>query len=155
VLHDEAQAADRARGRERVIRAIVGAGRAARADLQRCVGCSVEKLTPPARPPAVGAKLTDEPEKRSVPMPRRLPAAPGAESGMPSRVRAVCDSSWLCSEICTGLFGSVASLVTETPASLSSASVSESESRRIGLSALMSLVVMETLARAETTADRP
>ncbi len=70
-------------------------------------------------------------------MARRLPAAPGAESGMPSRVSAVCDSSWLCSETWTALVGSVASVVTLTPANLSSASVSEPDSRRVGLSSLM------------------
>jgi hypothetical protein len=57
----------------------------------------------------------------------------------------------LLSEIWIGLFGSVASLVTATPATLSSASVSESDRRRIGLSALMSLVVIEIFALALTT----
>ena len=46
----------------------------------------------------------------------------------------------------------MASVVTGTPASLSSASVRESESRRIGLFALMSVVVMSSFEVAVTTA---
>lgn len=77
-----------------------------------------------------------------MPIERRFADVPGPESGMPSSVTSVCDSSSLLSETVTALLGSVASCVTLTPASWSRASVSEVESRRIGLSSAMSFEVI-------------